>query len=363
MKKSITKIAVMAAFTTILAFGGLTGCGNSSKDEKSTDNKKTETTQETEAASTDEKKNQDLIPVRLGVGGQGNTYSMELANLAYKNGYLEDELKQAGYELQLQAFVQTGPEVNTALASGDLDGAIYGDFPLFTSNSSGIKSTLIATVNQKVQYGILTVKDDIKEPKDLEGKRVIVGQGTVIQYFWEHYVKQNDIDASKVEIVNATDAASLLQTGEADAYVSIMTAAKYMESLGLGKVFDDGSDVEGGSTVGVVTLRNDFLEQNPQVAVAINKALIKAYGDAQADPDSFYNALATEQMTAEVLKTGYENDPSLTQLNPQITNEVITHLKDLNDWLVENQLIGSPVDVDQLYDTTYYDQAEKELGK
>lgn len=363
MKKSITKIAVMTVITTILAVGGLTGCGKSAKEDAAKDSGKAEVTQETEAAKEDKAADKDLVPIRLGVGGQGETYSMELANLAYKNGYLEDELKQAGYELQLQAFVQTGPEVNTALASGDLDGAIYGDFPLFTSNSSGIKSTLIATVNQKVQYGILTVKDDIKEPKDLEGKRVIVGQGTVIQYFWEHYAAQNEIDTSKVEIVNATDAASLLQTGEADAYVSIMTAAKYMESLGLGKVFDDGSDVDGGNTVGVVTLRNDFLEQNPEAAVAINKALIEAYNDAQADPDSFYNALATEQMTADVQKTGYENDPELTQLNPQITEDVVTHLKDLNDWLVKNQLIGESVDVDTIYDTTYYDKAVEELGK
>lgn len=353
-RRKLQKTVVAAMLTVIIAVGGLTGCGNASKKGQ----EQTKKVQEN-AASKDGK----LTPVRLGVGGQGNTYSMELANLAYENGYLQQELKDAGYELSLQAFVQTGPEVNTALASNDLDGAIYGDFPFFTSNSSGIETTLIATVNQKVQYGILTVNDAIKEPKDLEGKRVIVGQGTVIQYFWDHYAKQNKIDTSKVEIVNATDAASLLQTKEADAYVSIMTAAKYMENLGLGKVFDDGDDVEGGSTVGVVTLRNDFLKENPQAAVAINKALIRAYQDAKKDPDSFYNALATEQMTAEVQRSGYQNDETLSQLDPQISDEVVTHLKDLNSWLFDNQLIPKQVDVSNIYDTSYYEQAAQELDQ
>lgn len=351
--KNFTKKVLMTTLVAALAVGGFTGCGKTSADKEAKDTAKSQT-----AAASGE-----LIPIRLGVGGQGNNYSMELANLAYKNGYLEEELKAAGYALELQAFLQTGPEVNAALASGSLDGAIYGDFPVFTSNSNGIGSTVIAVVNSQTQYGILTVRDDIKEPKDLEGKCVIVGQGTVIQYFWEHYAAQNNLDTSTIEIINATDAASLLQTGEADAYVSVMIAAKRMENMGLGKVFDDGSDVTEGSSVGVVTLENKFLAENKAAAVAINKALLKAYDDALATPESFYEALATDTMPVEVQRTGYENDPTLKQLNPQITEQVVAHFESLNQWLLDNSLIQTAVDVGKIYDTSYYEQAVAELGK
>ena len=79
-----------------------------------------------------------MIPLRIGVGGQDDSYIMELGTFAYTQGYLEEELNAVGYTFDPYIFKQTGPEVNEALASGDLDGAIYGDLPAFTSKSNGM---------------------------------------------------------------------------------------------------------------------------------------------------------------------------------------------------------------------------------
>lgn len=280
LNKIIKKILATILIAVLVA-GGLSGCSSKTKDTVvKPEGKNTNGGNKNQKTGT---ANDSLKPIRLGVGGQGNNYSMELANLAYKNGYLEEELKKAGYSLELQAFLQTGPEVNAAMASGTLDGAIYGDFPVFTSNSNGIASTVVAVVNQKTEYGIVVAGDDIKKPKDLEGKRVIIVQGTVMQYFWEHYVAANKLDESKIGIINSTNGDSLLQTGEADAYVCIMNTAKRMESKGIGKIFADSSQVPDGGTVGVVTLGNKFLAENPEAAVAINKALLRAFDDATAN--------------------------------------------------------------------------------
>lgn len=352
--KEITKKIITLSLVSILAVSGITGCGS---------NEQKSDVKSTTSGSGENKSDGKLTPIRLGVGGQGTNYMMESANLAYKNGYLEEELKKAGYSLELQAFLQTGPEVNAALASGSLDGAIYGDFPVFTSNGTGISTTVIASVNKKTVYGILTTSKDIKKPKDLEGKRVIVGQGTIMQYFWEKYVAANKLDKNKIEIINTTDGASLLQSGEADAYLSIMTSAKLMEKKGLGKVFDDSSSVPEGNSVGVVVLENKFLSKNPKAAVAINKALIRAYKDAQANPESFYKSLATETIPEDIQKSGYEIDPTLSQLNPEITDDVIKRFNELNDWMVKNKIIPSAVDVNKLYDKSFYEQAVKEIGK
>ena len=45
--------------------------------------------------------------------------------------------------------------------------------------SNGIDTTVVASVNGQQQYAVISSNDEIKEAKDLEGKKVIVPQGTV----------------------------------------------------------------------------------------------------------------------------------------------------------------------------------------
>ena len=372
--KKILKKLLSGMVVGTMVFG-LTACGSAEKTEDAnTDVRETEETsgeetdtevQEAEEENGDSKEQNagELIPLRIGVGGQDDSYIMELGTFAYTQGYLEEELNAVGYTFDPYIFKQTGPEVNEALASGALDGAIYGDLPAFTSKSNGIDTTIIATANPKAQYAILTVGDAIQKPKDLEGKRVVVMQGTVMQYFWEQYVAENGIDAGKVEIINSPDAASLLQTGEADAYVAVAYVVKYMEELGIGRLFDDSGDLENGSTTTVVTLKNDFLAEHPEVAVAINKALIRAYNDATDDPNSFYNAIATPKMSAEVMKTAYQFDPTLSYLTPQLSEDVMQYYEKFDSWLYDHSIISEKVDLNELVDASYYDQAVSELGQ
>lgn len=364
MKKKIVA-TLMAA---VLALG-LAGCGSEKQSDK-TDAKGTNVQSEQSESSTDEetaeagKNNSEALKtLRLGCGGQDDTMLMEIGSVAYSKGYLEEELNAVGYTAEIHTFVQTGPEVNEAIASGALDGAIYGDMPAFVSNSNGVGTTIIATANSKLQYGILSVDPNIKEPKDLEGRKVIVSQGTVLQHFWEEYAAEKGVDTSKVEIINTADPTSLLQTGEADAYVSLLHSVNYMADLGLGQLFDDGTDMENGTSTSVVILENDFLKEHPDVAVAINKALIRAYEDAQADVEDFYEAVATPTESAEIMKIAYEFDTSLYYMSPEITDETMAYFERFNHWLVDNQLIAEPVDLDTLIDTSYYEKAVSELGK
>ena len=202
--KMIVKKALASVMTVSLAAGlavGFAGCGSAGK---------------TAQGSNESSEKQVL---RIGVGGSEESgYVLELAALANKNGYLEEELNAAGYTVQFVPFASAGPEINEALASGAVDAAIYGDFPAFTSKSNGIDTTVVATVNQRMQYGVLAHGNDIQTAKDLEGKKVAVLMGSVQQYFWEKYAQANNIDTSKVEVINSTDTASLLQTGSADAF-------------------------------------------------------------------------------------------------------------------------------------------------
>lgn len=346
--KNLKKKTIAAILVAAMVFG-VTGCGSSNS---------SSTTESSETTGTEE-----LKTLRLGVGGQDDNLIMEVGTVAYRNGYFEEELNKVGFTVEFTGFLQTGPEANAAIAAGDLDGAIYGDLPAYTCNAGGIETTIIAEVNSNYQYGIVASNPDIKEPKDLEGKTVIIPQGTVIQFFWEQYAEDNGIDTSTINVINSSDAASLLATGDADATATALYAAYYYESLGVGTVIGDSTSAPNEASTMVVTLENNFLAENPDVAVAINKALIRAYEDAKADPEAFYEVVATDTITKDVMKYHYAFDESFSYLSPEITEEVIERYKTLNQWLVDNQLITEAVDVDKLVDTSYYQQAVSELGQ
>lgn len=337
MRKNVFKKFAVTGLIFAAAAFALTGCGKSK-------------------ASDDA----ELKEFRVGANSNGDSFTAYLGNVAYEKGYLEEELNKVGYTLKLETFSGGGSEINEAMASGNLDAAIYGELPAFTSKSNGIETTVIASVNSRQQSAIIAANPDIKEAKDLEGKKVIVPQGTVMQFFWEHYVEARGLDASKIEIINAvSDAQSLLATGDADAFVANSSALYYMESLGLGTVIDTSADVPDGSTEFLFVVTNRILSEEPDVAVAVNKALIRAHEEITEDIQVLYDSTATETITADFTKRDFEFDDVLDALSPEITDTDFAHFDELNDWLVEQQIIAEKVDVSSFINTQYYDDANK----
>lgn len=312
----------------------------------------------TEAASKTEEKE-----IRIGgPGSEDSALNMELMNVAYRQGYLEDELKKAGYKLEFTFFAGAGPALNEALASDEIDVAVYGDLPAFVGKSNGADTKLIASTNSDLQYGIVTANDEIKEAKDLEGKNVIVPEGTAIQYFWENYAKQKGIDTDKVNTINAAeDAASLLMTGDADAVVSTLCGAQSYIHMGIGKLLDTGAGLEDTSSSYVVAAQNSYLEDNPEAAVAINKALIESSDAVLNDENVLYKSSEGENLSAEGWKEVYAYDTSFTYLTPEITSEEKEYWDKFDQWLVDHKLLKEKVDLSEFVDTSYYEQAKKQL--
>lgn len=298
-----------------------------------------------------------------GAGSEESALNMELMNVAYRQGYLEDELKKAGYQLDFTLFAGAGPALNEALASDELDVVTYGDLPAFVGKSNGVDTTIIASTNSDLQYGIVAANDKIKEAKDLEGKNVIVPEGTAIQYFWENYAKAKDIDTDKVNIINAAeDAASLLMTGDADAVVSTLCGAESYVHAGVGEIIDTGAGLENTSSSYVVAAKSDYLKDNPDAAVAINKALIESYQAVLNDENVLYESSAGQNLPAEEWKKVYSYDTSFSYLTPEITSSEKEYWEKFDQWLVDHKLLKEKVDLDKFVDTSYYDQAAEQLG-
>lgn len=353
--RKLSKIKnLVAAFTVVLGLGAFTGCGDVKKGE-------------TVATTENEVENTELKVVRIGAGDATGLQLIDLAKIAQNKGYLEEELNAIGYKYEVFGFQGQGPEINSALMSGSIDVGIYGDFPALTSKANGADTTIISIANPQYTYGVFAGPEEIKTPKDLEGKKVVVQQGTTLYYFWEQYAKANDIDLSKVQVINSNvvDATSLIQTKDADAFISAYSSLKYYEATGLGHVIESNDISADGYTATVVNIDNKYLENNKEVAVAINKALIRASEDAQSNPDDVYAILGNTygDAGAEFAKAAYGFDSKLSYFKPEITPEIKAYFKETVNWMKENKIIDTDIDVDTYLDSSYYEQAKKELGK
>lgn len=350
MRKQMKKIGTVL-LAAAMAFG-LVGCGA----------KKDSAVVATEAETPSEE-NEKVIRIG-GSGSEDSAMNLELMNVAYKQGYLEDELKKAGYRLDFTFFPGGGPALNEALAAGELDAVVYGDLPAFVGKSNGADTTLIASVNADLQYGIVVANDEIQDPKDLEGKNVIVPEGTAIQYFWENYAAEKGIDTSKVNTINAVeDAASLLMTGDADAIVSTAYGIQSYVYMGVGRILDTGAGIENAHSTYLTAVKTSYLEENPDAAVAINKALIDAYDSVLKDANVLYTSSAGTNLPAEEWEKVYAYDTSFSYLTPEITDSEREYFENFNQWLVDHKLLKEKLDLDSFVDTSYYEKAVKSLDK
>lgn len=360
IKTLLKKVALLTATVALVAFG-LTGCGSTTeKPEASTEvNASTENT-ERKTVDTSE-----LKPFRVGCGDASKNQLNDLAAVAQNSGYLEEELNKVGYTLQVIGFQGQGPEINAALMSGSLDAGNYAEFPAFTSKASGAKTTIVALSDTQLAYGILAGSDDIKTLKDLEGKKIVVQQGTVLHYVWEQIAVEAGIDVSKVEVINSNvvDGISLIQTGDADALISSANSLKNFERQGVGHLLEGIPETAYSLTL--FNFSNEFLKEAPEVAVAVNKALIRAYNDVVENPQLFYDLLGERygEGGAELIEATYTIDSSLEYIYPEFDDELNSHLHAVYDWMYSNSLLASEIDVDVYVDSSYFEQALEELGE
>lgn len=324
---------------------GIVGCGSAGSSDSSTE----------QAASS---ASGDLKPLRLGCPGFDDYLLLENGKLAYDKGYLEEELNAAGYTLDLVTFQEAGPAINEAYASGELDMAFYGDYPAATAYSNGVDIRVIGVADKQMNAGVLAQKDaGIQSPKDLEGKKVIIGIGTNYQEYWKHLVDTYDIDESKVEIVNVvSDAASVFTTGEADAWLTLYYNVVYYENQGLGVDVENSVAHPEMASLWTVTGRNDFLQENPDAAVAVLKALQRAKEETVSNPDEFFHAIASPTLGVDVFRKAYGFDDTFAFLDNDIDSGVTDKLNYLSDFMLENGYISKAIDVDSFVDTSYYEK-------
>lgn len=207
--KYVTGVAAIAvAFALAVA-----GCssGTSSETTPSADNAETSTTGDSGAAGSLDDVTLQLNWIRNATWAGSFT--------AQSTGLY----KEAGLNVTIETG---GPNVDymAALSAGKALVAFAGFNDVVTLNEKGEKMRVVGTMYQRNPIGIISkAGSGIDNPSALEGKKLGLGTSSLLN--WQQFAKMNNVDQSKVEIVNTDDGVGALVSGQVDAYMGYATEA------------------------------------------------------------------------------------------------------------------------------------------
>ncbi|MCC7107441.1 MAG: ABC transporter substrate-binding protein [Chloroflexi bacterium] len=199
---------------------------------------------------------------------------------AMHRGYMAAE----GLEIAVQEFAsgttaletwQTG--VGHMIHTGDLPAVVF-----WIKNPT--EYGVLSSYERSAARYIAITKADIKTPQDLVGKTIATRVGSTGSYMISRYLKKNNIDASKVTIVNLDNdkMAPAIDRGDIDAFftwepfgtLSLRTSGNKVHQLTTAEGYVRGYSLIGG--------RPSWIQSNTALASGYLRALMKMtaqYGD------------------------------------------------------------------------------------
>jgi NitT/TauT family transport system substrate-binding protein len=167
-----------------------------------------------------------------------------------------------------------------------------------------VKAVLM--VYDKPPFAIVSLaKSGIGKPKDLEGKTLgaPAPDGAFAQ--WKAFVKENDVDDSKVKIENIGFPVRepMLADGKVDAitgfsfssYFNLLTKGIPESDIKVMLMSDHGIVLYGNA----IMVNPDFAKQNPKVVAGFVRATIKGIIDTIKDPEGAIKSVMKRNETAE----------------------------------------------------------------
>jgi len=168
-------------------------------------------------------------------------------------------------------------QINSALASGRIDGANIATHTAMKMIQSGIPVTAVLLEDQSTKADAIMSKDDVTDVKSLKGKKVAYEEGTTSEILLSYALRKNGMTLSDVKKVPlaASDVGAAMLAGRVDVgvtYEPYITAIK--KKPGYRYLFTAGENP--GIVSDVLVIRNDVIKKKPGQVLA----LIRTWTDA-----------------------------------------------------------------------------------
>jgi ABC-type nitrate/sulfonate/bicarbonate transport system substrate-binding protein len=194
---------------------------------------------------------------------------------------------------------------------------------------------------------IITRKDSgIEVPHDMKGKRVGVYRGTQLDYFFDSFLLEHQLDHNNLVYINLTPDQQIgeIIDGEIDVAVVWEPAATYIKD----KLGDQAIELTTSltySTLWMATALSDFATDHPGLLASYLKALQNAQSYILENPEESQEILSRyTEIPLNVVETIWnEVDYQLS-----LSERMLSLLEDQARWMIQNELA----------DTTRYDMRE-----
>jgi ABC-type nitrate/sulfonate/bicarbonate transport system substrate-binding protein len=229
----------------------------------------------------------DSFTLRIGAIGNGNKLSGPVGYLASRNG-LVPALSSLGVTGVKVVTFPNGPDLNQALAAGELDVATYGDTPALVARGAKQHTRLIAQAQVNLDAGIVAKKaGGPASIAALAGKKVAVQTGSYIHRYLLGALADAGVKPAEVVHIYSADVEAALERGDVDAAAVPIANVEALRAKGYPVITVASKDHRKylGTSATVVT--ESFLEAKPGIVAAWQNAQRDATAKAKADWPGF----------------------------------------------------------------------------
>jgi NitT/TauT family transport system substrate-binding protein len=178
--------------------------------------------------------------------------------------------------LGLKVEVTKTGKIMQAMASGEMQVGYQGINGAIRSVNQGAPLFMAAANHLGGSY-YLVVSNDIKEPKDLIGKKLAIGTNSEVSPNWLSWCEELDIPKGlenyEVVEMSAPDALFAMKAGQIDGFSTCDPFASQAEFEGIGRIMSTSwnSDIsedkeEGWGICCIYAMSNEFNEQYPELS-------------------------------------------------------------------------------------------------
>jgi ABC-type nitrate/sulfonate/bicarbonate transport system substrate-binding protein len=288
------------------------------------------------------------LELRYGfIGSPGAEFPASEIGYGLQDGSFEAALSEGlGREVRVTATVlSTGPELNDALLSGDLDAVTYGDTPALVAKSNGIDTRLLDFSGLGLASVIFTVADGPDSLEELDGKSVSVVLGSSMHRELQAIASDAGITidwvtgGSDVSLLDSGSIAGIAGTGSTpQVFDAISDTERY-------KVVVDTSDHPGAGYSVQSLVAQEFLSRAPGFAGAWRTARAEAAERSVDEPSAFY-AWVAEQEDVSAERAAQQWPLDRTSAGEDDLDAGLESLRRSQRLLIEAEVITREVDID-----------------
>ena len=260
-----------------------------------------------------------LLSLTLSIGVQAANLT-----IGYQTGIDPSKVPQAdglyeqaiGEKIDWRRF-NSGPQVITAIASGDVQIGNLGSSPLAAAASRNLPIVAFIVSAQINSSEALVVRNgsQIDAPKDLIGKTIATPFVSTSHYSLLGALKHWGLDTRQVKVVNLQPAqiAAAWKRGDIDG--AFVWSPALGEIRKTGKTLTDATEVGqwGAPTFEVWVVRKDFAEKHPEVVAKFAKITLDSFADYAANKSSWTVDSAPVQKIAQLTGANAADIPELLE--------------------------------------------------